>query len=197
VCSINVVDYAVSLNVPAETFIASLKPNVVVKGKEYEQRDNPEQAVVEAYGGRLVFSSGELRFASLSLVERDFTAADVSAVTKPLDFPSRHGFQLGQLKSTLAKMAGMRVLVVGDLIIDEYVACDAIGMSQEDPTIVVTPIVTKTFVGGAGVRYCTVVGEDEAASFAVESLEEQGVRCDHFADATRPTTRKRRYRALN
>jgi rfaE bifunctional protein kinase chain/domain len=28
-------------------------------------------------------------------------------------------------------------------------------------------------------------------------LEEQGVRCDHFADATRPTTRKRRYRALN
>jgi rfaE bifunctional protein kinase chain/domain len=209
VCSINVVDYAVSRNVPAESFIASLKPNVVVKGKEYEHRDNPEQGAVDAYGGRLVFSSGELRFATLSLVEREFSNADVSSVTKPLDFPHRHGFQLPQLKSTLAKMAGMRVLVIGDLIIDEYVACDAVGMSQEDPTIVVTPIVTKTFVGGAGVvaaharglgadvRYCTVVGEDEAASFALETLEEQGVRCDHFVDATRPTTRKRRYRALN
>lgn len=209
VCSISMVDYAVSLKVPAEVFIASLKPNVVVKGKEYEHRDNAEQAAVDTYGGRLVFSSGELRFASLSLVERDFTNADVSSVTKPLDFPNRHGFQLGQLKSTLAKMAGVRVLVIGDLIVDEYVTCDAVGMSQEDPTIVVTPIVTKTFVGGAGgvaaharglgaeVRYCAVVGEDEAASFALEALEGQGVRCDHFADATRPTTRKRRYRALN
>jgi len=209
VCSISMVDYAVSLNVPAEAFIASLQPNVVVKGKEFEHRQNPEQAVVDGYGGQLVFSSGELRFASLSLVEREYTDADISAVTKPLDFPNRHGFQLAQLKSTLARMAGMRVLVIGDLIIDEYVTCDAVGMSQEDPTIVVTPIVTKTFVGGAGgvaaharglgadVRYCTVVGEDEFASFALENLEEQGIRCDCFADSTRPTTRKRRYRAHN
>jgi len=41
-------------------------------------------------------------------------------------------------------------LVIGDLIIDDYVTCDAVGMSQEDPTIVVTPILTRTFVGGAG-----------------------------------------------
>jgi rfaE bifunctional protein kinase chain/domain len=209
VCSISMVDYAVALNVPAQTFIGSLQPNVVVKGKEFEHRQNPEQGVVDAYGGRLVFSSGELRFASLSLVEQEYTNADISAITKPLDFPSRHGFEIAQLKSTLAKMAGMRVLVIGDLIIDEYVTCDAVGMSQEDPTIVVTPIVTKTFVGGAGgvaaharglgadVRYCTVVGEDEFASFALENLEEQGIRCDCFADSTRPTTRKRRYRALN
>ncbi|HZR88363.1 MAG TPA: PfkB family carbohydrate kinase, partial [Bradyrhizobium sp.] len=209
VCSISMVDYVVALNVPAASFIASLKPNVVVKGKEFEDRQNPEQAAVDAYGGRLVFSSGELRFASLSLVERDYTDANISAVTKPKDFPSRHAFQIAQLKSILAKMAGMRVLVVGDLIIDEYVTCDAVGMSQEDPTIVVTPIVTKTFVGGAGgvaaharglgaeVRYCTVVGEDEFASFALETMEEQGVRCDYFADATRPTTRKQRFRALN
>jgi len=209
VCSISMVDYAVALNVPAASFIASLKPNVVVKGKEYEDRQNVEQAAVDAYGGRLVFSSGELRFASLSLVERDYTDADISAVTKPKDFPSRHGFQIAQLKSVLAKMAGMRVLVIGDLIIDEYVTCDAVGMSQEDPTIVVTPIVTKTFVGGAGgvaaharglgaeVRYCTVVGEDDFASFALENMEEQGIRCHYFADSTRPTTRKQRFRALN
>ena len=209
VCSISMVDYAVALNVPAASFIASLKPNVVVKGKEYEDRQNAEQAAVDAYGGRLVFSSGELRFASLSLVERDYTDADISAVTKPKDFSSRHGFQIGQLKSVLAKMAGMRVLVIGDLIIDEYVTCDAVGMSQEDPTIVVTPIVTKMFVGGAGgvaaharglgakVRYCTVVGEDDFASFALDTMEEQGIRCHYFTDATRPTTRKQRFRALN
>jgi rfaE bifunctional protein kinase chain/domain len=207
--SISMVDHVVGLEVPAAAFIAELKPNVVVKGKEFETRANPEQAAVESYGGRLIFSSGELRFASVSLLEREYSGADVVAVRKPLDFLERHSFSISDLKSTLKKMSGMRVLVIGDLIIDDYVTCDAVGMSQEDPTIVVTPILTKTFVGGAGgvaaharglgadVRYCTLVGDDEFAKYAFESLEAQGVRCDFFADSTRPTTRKQRFRALN
>src|SRR3981081_2448815 len=85
--SISMVDHAVGLDVPADAFIAALKPNVVVKGKEFEKRFNSEQAAVDSYGGGLVFSSGELRFASLSLLERDYSDADVSAIKKPLDFP--------------------------------------------------------------------------------------------------------------
>lgn len=206
--SISMVNHVVGLDVPAATFIEELKPNVVVKGKEFETRANPEQAAVETYGGRLIFSSGELRFASVALLEREYSV-DLVAVRKPVDFLERHGFSFADLKSTLAKMAGMRVLVIGDLIIDDYVTCDAVGMSQEDPTIVVTPILTKTFVGGAGgvaaharglgaeVQYCTIVGEDEFAKYALDSLEAQGVHCDFFADSTRPTTRKQRFRALN
>lgn len=206
--SISMVDYAVGLDVPAATFIEDLKPNVVVKGKEFETRFNPEQAAVESYDGRLVFSSGELRFASVSLLERDY-GVDLVSIRKPLDFPQRHGFDLSAVKSILKKMSGMRVLVIGDLIIDDYVTCDAVGMSQEDPTIVVTPILTKTFVGGSGgvaaharglgadVRYCTLVGEDEFAKFALDSLEAQGVQCNFFVDSTRPTSRKQRFRALN
>jgi rfaE bifunctional protein kinase chain/domain len=202
------VNHVVGLDVPAATFIEELKPNVVVKGKEFETRANPEQAAVESYGGRLIFSSGELRFASTSLLEREYSV-DLVAVRKPVDFLERHGFSFADLKSTLAKMAGMRVLVIGDLIIDDYVTCDAVGMSQEDPTIVVTPILTRTFVGGAGgvaaharglgaeVQYCTIVGEDEGAKYALDSLEAQGVSCNFFADSTRPTTRKQRFRALN
>jgi len=50
---------------------------------------------------------------------------------------------------------------------------------------------------GAEVRFCTIVGEDEFAKFALDRLEQQGVHCDHFTDGTRPTTRKQRFRALN
>ena len=92
--SISMVDYVVGLDVPAATFIEELKPNVVVKGKEFETRANPEQAAVESYGGRLVFSSGELRFASVSLLEREYSGADLAAVRKPLDFLERHGFSI-------------------------------------------------------------------------------------------------------
>ena len=206
--SIGMVDFAVGLDVPAAAFIESLKPDLVVKGKEFESRDNPEQAAVLSYGGRLLFSSGELRFVSVSLLERDY-GTDLTSIRKPVDFPERHGFEIPALKAVLKKMAGMRVVVIGDLIIDDYVTCDPVGMSQEDPTIVVTPILSKTFVGGASgvaaharalgadVRYCTIVGEDEFAKFARDTLEAQGVRCEFFADPSRPTTRKQRFRALD
>lgn len=207
--SIALVSHAVGLESSSEAFIKSLRPNVVVKGKEFERRFNPEQTAVDVYGGRLVFSSGELRFASLSLLERDYVNPDFSTIRKPLDFPRRHGFDIFNLKTVLGKLAGMRVVVIGDLIVDEYITCDPIGMSQEDPTIVVTPLVTKTFVGGAGgvaahahglgadVRLFTLVGNDEAARFARDNLEEHGVHCDYFVDDTRPTTLKQRFRALN
>src|ERR1700726_986905 len=38
--SISMVDHAVGLNAPAATFIEELKPNIVVKGKEFEARSN-------------------------------------------------------------------------------------------------------------------------------------------------------------
>jgi rfaE bifunctional protein kinase chain/domain len=206
--SISFVSYAVRLEDAAATFIARLQPSIVVKGKEFEDRSNPEQEAVEAYGGRLIFSSGELRFASLALLERE-SNVDISTVRKPLEFPKRHGFEISGLKKLLAKLSGMRVAVIGDLIVDEYVTCDAVGMSQEDPTIVVTPLVTRTFVGGAGgvaahahglgadVRFFTLVGNDEAARFARDTLEQHGVICEQFLDETRPTSRKQRFRALN
>jgi rfaE bifunctional protein kinase chain/domain len=206
--SISFVHHVVRLEESASDFIARLQPNIVVKGKEFEDRSNPEQDVVDAYGGRLIFSSGELRFASLSLLERDANI-DISTVRKPLEFPKRHGFEISGLKKLLGKLSGMRVAVIGDLIVDEYVTCDAVGMSQEDPTIVVTPLMTRTFVGGAGavaahahglgadVHFFTLVGNDEAARFARDTLEQHGVNCLHFMDETRPTTRKQRFRALN
>jgi rfaE bifunctional protein kinase chain/domain len=206
--SISFVHHAVRLEKSASDFIARLKPSIVVKGKEFEDRPNPEQEVVDTYGGRLIFSSGELRFASLALLERDANI-DISTVRKPLEFPRRHGFEISGLKKLLGKLSGMRVAVIGDLIIDEYVTCDAVGMSQEDPTIVVTPLMTRTFVGGAGavaahahglgadVSFFTLVGDDEAAHFAHNTLEHHGVNFNQFMDPSRPTTRKQRFRALN
>ncbi|MDR1533850.1 MAG: hypothetical protein LBU64_01935 [Planctomycetota bacterium] len=48
-------------------------------------------------------------------------------------------------------MSATRVCVIGDLIVDEYVHCNPLGMSQEDPTLVVSPVQETRFVGGAGI----------------------------------------------
>ena len=205
--SIKTVDHSVLLTEPVADFIAELKPAVVVKGKEFEGGENPEAAAVASYGGKLLFSSGEMRFASIAQLHRDYLNPNFSSIRKPTGYALRHKFEFADLTQNLAKLASIRVLVIGDLIVDDYITCDPIGMSQEDPTIVVTPIETETFVGGAGVvaaharglganvTFISVTGDDEAATIANDWLVTRQIATHTFRDDTRPTTRKQRFRA--
>ena len=205
--SISFVDYAFILRVPPERFVRELKPSIVIKGKEHEAHFNPEQEAVDSYGGKLLFSSGDMRFSSIDLLKREMRETNLSSIVRPTGFPERHGFAMSDLRATLEKFRGLRVAVLGDLIVDEYINCDPVGMSQEDPTLVVTPIQSDKFVGGAAivaahartlgadVSYFTVAGKDASADFAREKLREYGVAAKVFEDDSRPTTLKQRYRA--
>lgn len=205
--SIKNVDHAFIISDGLEHIIRTLQPDIVVKGKEHEAEENPETDLLRSYGGRLLFSSGDMRFSSLNLIERDYSESDASAIQLPQDYPSRHGFTLPGLVDLLAGFAKLRVVVIGDLIVDDYIECDPLGMSQEDPSIVVTPLETHRFVGGAGivaahaaglgakVKFITVAGEDEVARFAEMRLDEFKVDNTVFRDQSRPTTLKQRYRA--
>jgi rfaE bifunctional protein kinase chain/domain len=207
VAALSYVDRAVALRSAPVDFIAALQPHFVVKGKEYEDVVNAEEATVAAYGGRLLFGSGEVRFASLSLLRGEYFDKNYTTISKPRDFPKRHGFGMESLTSVLKKFTKLRVLVVGDLIVDEYINCDPLGMSQEDPTLVVTPIEAMKFVGGAGivaaharglgaqVRFVSLAGADLESKFAHGKLREYGVEAELFIDDARPTTLKQRFRA--
>jgi len=205
--SISVVNHALILRMPPEDFIAMLKPAIVVKGKEHEALENPESKAVESYGGKLLFSSGEVKFSSLDLLQREFLETNFQAIKKPVDYLSRHSFSTRELAGLVREFAKLKVVVIGDLIVDEYINCEPLGMSQEDPTIVVSPIHSDRFLGGAGivaahasglgakVTYLCVCGDDEAGRFARESLEKYGVASGVVIDESRPTTLKQRYRA--
>jgi rfaE bifunctional protein kinase chain/domain len=80
-------------------------------------------------------------------------------------------------------------------------------MSQEDPTIVVKPLDTAQFIGGAGivaahavglgakVQFVSIAGNDSAQIFAEKKLSEFGVNTSLILDDGRPTTVKQRYRS--
>src|SRR5450830_1120129 len=205
--AIGFVDFAFIMHTSVETLIRDLKPAVVVKGGEHESHFNPEQAAVEAYGGKLLFSSGEMRFSSMDLLNQEIFEPNLSSIIRPTDYLERHGFSMADLRAIMAKFKGFRVTVLGDLIVDEYVNCEALGMSQEDPTLVVTPILQNRFIGGAGivashactlgaeVSYFSVAGTDVSADFAREKLQEYNVSATIFEDDSRPTTLKQRFRA--
>lgn len=203
--SLSDVDFVFDIREPLDQLLAELRPFTVVKGKEHEGRFNLEKSVVGQYGGRLIFSSGESKFSSLDLIRSDF-AAHRTLLTRPTEFLDRHGLTPDRLFSAIDKMQGLSVLVVGDTIVDEYVTCEAIGLSQEDPTIVVSPLLNHSFVGGAGivashasglgakVDFFSVVGRDDTANFARDRLVTNKVNAHLFTDDSRPTTLKQRFR---
>jgi rfaE bifunctional protein kinase chain/domain len=205
--TIEAVNLAILLPVAAQDFLQYLKPDIVVKGSEHEKYFNPEQAIIDEYGGKLVFSSGEMRFSSIDLLRCEVQEAIFSAIKKPIDYLHRHSINDIRLSDMIHKFPDISVVVLGDLIVDEYVTCDPLGISREDPTIVVTPIKKDIFIGGAGivaaharglganVKYFSVVGDDDAARFAENTLKKFGVDTCLIQDISRPTTLKQRFRA--
>ena len=210
VAAISWVGHAFILDDDPADFIAALQPAVVVKGQEHANAINPEQAALQAYGGQLLFGSGDTTFSSLELLLRETELVNHSSINIPNDYIEHHGIDLSTLDALFAKMRGLKVCVIGDTIVDEYTQCDPLGMSQEDPTIVVTPIMSNKFLGGAAivaahakglgagvVTFITVTGGDETSVYVADKLEAYGVDAYLVKDDSRPTTLKKRYRAGN
>ena len=203
--ALSMVDYACMVNDPLDDTLRALRPDYVVKGKEHEQTDNIEWQVLEEIGGKLIFSSGQPLPSAMDCV----SAAPVQASTRliqPHAYMERHSLCVRSLTNLVERIKKVNVCVVGDVIVDEYINCDALGMSQEDPTVVVTPIDTQRYLGGAGivaahaaglganVNFAAVCGEGGATDFVSEKCQDYGVTCNLFSDSTRPTTLKQRYR---
>jgi rfaE bifunctional protein kinase chain/domain len=204
---VSLVNYAFMLHDTAADFIRQLRPAFVVKGKEHESTSQADQEAVEAGGGKLLFCSGDVTFASIDLLKKQFAGERYSGIFKPDDFPARHGFSVSDLKPVIEQFKGRRVVVIGDLIVDDYIECDPLGMSQEDATLVVAPVLNQQFVGGAGIvaghsaalgcstTFLTVANDDFVGHFAHQTLANYGVACSFLPDSSRPTTLKQRYRA--
>ena len=207
VLSNSLVDEAFIFDEPIEELLARLQPTIVVKGREHELNFNPEVTVVKAYGGSVLFSSGETIFSSIDLIRKEFQGFNPALISVPIMYLERHGVKKNRIRGLIENFAGLKICVVGDLIIDEYITCQALGMSQEDPTIVVTPLDSAKFVGGAGivaghaaglgasVDLMSIVGNDEIGAYAKKALQNLEVNAQLAIDENRPTTLKQRFRS--
>jgi rfaE bifunctional protein kinase chain/domain len=204
--SLRFVDDAFLFNGDVNVPLLKLRPGIVVKGREHSLVFNPETKALMSYGGRLVFGSGEAFFSSDDLIASE-NLSDVRGLELPTLFMKRHGITKDGLVKILDDFSTLKVIVIGDIIVDEYLSCHALGMSQEDPTVVVTPIDTERFLGGAGIvaahasrlgasaKILSAVGDDETANHVRMFLDEYQVEAFLQTDTGRPTTLKQRYRA--
>lgn len=201
------VDEAFVFDEDIASVIGRIRPDIVVKGKEHESRFNREAEVLAHYGGKLIFSSGETVFSSLDLIRREFNELAANTISLPGDYLVRNGITKARLREIIERFGHLKLVVIGDLIVDEYITCQPLGMSQEDPTIVVTPIDSASFVGGAGivaahaaglgaeVTFLSVTGDDGPRQFSLDRLAEYRVNSKLLVDSSRPTTLKQRFRS--
>src|SRR5918997_2122735 len=98
--------------------------------------------------------------------------------------------EAGRLAALVRAFAGRRVLVVGDLIADQFVSGEISRVSREAPVMILRHERTETVPGGAancalnlatlGARAALVgvVGEDEPGHELLSKLRSAGVGCE-------------------
>jgi bifunctional ADP-heptose synthase (sugar kinase/adenylyltransferase) len=181
-----------------------LKPTYFAKGFEYSSSGLPaatqeEADIVEAYGGEMIFTPGDVVYSSSKFIEE--SAPDVQ-LEKLLSIMYAHNIDFQSLRSALDTMSGCAVHVVGDTIVDSYTRTNLIGGQTKTPTFSVLYQGQDDYIGGAGivaqhlsaagadVTFSTVLGNDVLGNFVIDGLNKAGIHCNTIIDETRPTTNK-------
>lgn len=189
--------------------VKMIVPNALILGNEIEIKKDyhvkKASKIIEAGGGRVLFDGGNILYNEnvLSNVER--TSANHSIKNNFLQLCNEYSIGGVKLLDSLNEFSKAKVMVIGDTIIDEYIACDTLGLSAEAPVPVVKEIGRKQFIGGAAIVashiasmgadccFLSVTGEDSEKLFLENELKERGVKSKILVDEFRPTTLKTRY----
>lgn len=183
--------------------IALIEPDLFAKGYEYaaghDVRTGEERAAVEAYGGETLFTPGDIVYSSSRILD---TSRPLLATEKLITLLDAEELGFGDLRSAVDAIAGLRVHVVGDSIVDTHVRCSLIGSSNKTPTLSVRRQEEERFVGGAAivakhltsaganVTFSTVIGDDEAGELLLDEIVQCGIEIEPIVDRGRPTTVK-------
>ncbi len=145
---------AVNPDPTAENLLRFIRPDVYVKGREYEDNRDPhfaaEKEAVESYGGRLVFTSGDVVFSSSALIAAMEQTAD-PAHSRFRQLIGQQSKDRASIDRLLDSFLGRRVEVVGETIIDTYVICDRPEVAGEAPLMTLRPLEYRSFDGGAAI----------------------------------------------
>jgi rfaE bifunctional protein nucleotidyltransferase chain/domain len=183
------------------------RPDVYVKGKEYERNGDPrfllERQIVERHGGRVVFSSGDIVFSSTALI------AAMEARTDPFqakvrELVQRHDLDAAGVDRVVGNFRGKKVVVCGDVIVDTYVICDRAEVAGESPILSLRPIDKRSFDGGAAIiaQHLAAMGASPTLVTSLpRSLESERMRRrladrgieTRYVECERPIVEKQRF----
>lgn len=187
--------------------ISEIMPDFYIKGREFEEKQETikeEISAVKRSGGKVVFSSGDLAYSRLN-VQRGLVTEKEKRLESFQAICNKYGVDIQALRGKIKDFRSLSFLVVGDTIVDQFVGCDALGVSSEAPVLAIRELNSQQFAGGAAivakhlrslgaeVDFVSVIGKDEVGKFVRNDLNKFGVNAHLVEDCDRPTTFKIRY----
>ena len=125
------VDEVVRITDDVGSYLRVLQPDYLVKGIDGISASDEEIAILREFDGRVIFSSGEplstARFSHVNSSE-DVLSELGNNLTRFID---NGGYSGARLRNSLSNGRGKKFIVVGEVILDQYCVCDAVGMSRE------------------------------------------------------------------
>ena len=201
IAALNCVDYvAISRWPMAIDLIKLLKPSFYVKGSDYEDPEKDvtggialEREAVESIGGQLVFTD-DIVFSSSALINRHLPIF-TKELSEYLDrFSSQ--YSADDVVHYFDMMRPLKVLAIGEAIIDEYNYCEAIGKSSKEPMLAVKHLSSEKFAGGSLALANNVANFSEnvgIVSFVGDSDKEE----DFVRESLQPAIKARLLRRRN
>ncbi len=155
IASLQVVDFVcLSENISSTKVISIIKPNFYCKGPDYKffkdditMNIKSENLAVKKHGGKLYVSKSET-FSSSNLINQSFSLYSNSQKKNISKIKSLFSFDV--IKKEVEKIKNLKILIVGEMIIDEYNFCNAIGKSNKDPIMIYKDLYVEKYIGGAG-----------------------------------------------
>jgi len=200
---------AISQEPTAISVIEAIKPDVYVKGSDYSDEATDlsgnitrERLSVERYGGRMVLTN-DLTFSSSNLINRHLMPRG-TAIQEFLD-RVRSNDLTPTLHALLDSAADLRVLIVGDTIIDQYDYVHPLGKPPKETLIATNYESSEVFAGGViaaanhvasfckQVEIVTCIGDRDDYRGFIEAALKSNVTLSARTRLGTPTTRKVRY----
>lgn len=144
---------AINQAVSAVEALHQIRPNIYAKGSEYRSHGDDvtgnivlEQKTVEKHGGQ-IFYTDEITFSSSNLLNSHFDIFPQQVKEFLSDFRERRPEK--DVQNMIASLADMKVLVVGDAIIDQYHYTSPLGQTGKGSFLAVRYESEEQFAGGA------------------------------------------------
>lgn len=211
-----IVDYVtINYDVNAINLLKKIKPDIYFKGQEYEEALNDhnrnlykEAEAVRSIGGDIKFSY-EPTYSSSNFLKNYFDIYP-EPVKKFLEgFKKQYSAE--QVIDILKNLADMKILLIGETIIDEYHYCKAMGRIPKDHLISTKYLSDEIFAGGVlacanhlagfcnNVHLITALGRNPSVGAGsgyedfVKNKLKPNISCKFFYDDEGQTIVKRRF----
>ncbi len=164
--SLSIVNYVIINNFEnAKPIIQLIKPDLYVKGPDYKNLVKTDKNLLveinttKKNGGKIIFTEDE-SFSSSNIINSTFD--NLNNEQKNFLRKFKNKFSIRDINNLINKLAKLKVLVVGEVIIDEYIFSDTVGKSGKEPILINKKINSEKYAGGS------ISIANHAASFTKE-----------------------------